>query len=57
MTEPCSQHPYSRARAYELKQRREKANHTLVLRVYFCPECGKYHLTSKPDRFKREEAS
>lgn len=53
----CTKPPYTEARAYYLKRRREREDRSLVLRVYYCPECGHHHLTSKPDRFKREEAS
>lgn len=25
-----------------------------MLRIYRCPACGKFHLTSRPDRFKTD---
>lgn len=55
----CHKHPYTRARAYEVIRRVEHERpHTKgTLRPYFCPACGKWHLTKQPDRFKREEAS
>lgn len=52
----CSKTPYTQARAYELKRRREHENRSLVLRVYFCGVCGHWHLTSQPDRFRKESA-
>ena len=58
MTTPCPKHPYSRARAYEVIRRVEHERpHTKdTLRAYYCPRCGKWHLTSTPDKFKNEEA-
>lgn len=54
----CHKHPYTRARAYEVIRRVEHERpHTKgTLRPYYCPRCGKYHLTSQPDKFKNEEA-
>ena len=48
----------SRKRAYataweaqEVAEHQMSMNPGLVLRVYRCPNCGSYHLTSKPARF------
>ena len=40
----------NRTAATRAMERRVKANPTLDLRVYRCPECGKFHLTHLPDR-------
>ncbi len=53
----CTKKPYSKARAYDLKRRRERENHSLVLRVYFCTHCGHWHLTSREDKFRPEEVA
>ena len=45
----------SKGTAERFKQKRLRANPTLDLRVYRCPECGKWHMTSRPDR--NEEAA
>jgi hypothetical protein len=37
--------------AQEHLTNRLRQNRTLDLRVYHCKACGKYHLTSKPDRY------
>lgn len=37
-------------------KKRLRANPTLDLRVYRCPECGKWHMTHQPDREKESAA-
>ena len=44
----------NRTTAERFKRKRLQSNPTLDLRVYRCPECGKYHLTSKPDKYARK---
>ena len=55
----CQKPPYTQQRAYYLKRRREREDPGLrgTLRVYYCPRCGHHHLTSTPDRFRKEKAS
>lgn len=53
----CTKPPYSHARAIVLARRREREVRGLVLRVYYCTDCGYWHLTSKEDRFRKREAS
>jgi hypothetical protein len=43
----CTKHPYSQARAFELKRRREHEVRGLELRPYYCIYCGYWHLTSQ----------
>lgn len=51
----CEKHPYSHAKAIEFKRRRERENKGLQLRVYYCNQCGYWHLTSKEDLFPRNK--
>jgi rubrerythrin len=37
--------------ATEVAEHQMQRNRGLVLRVYTCPICGDYHLTSKPPRY------
>ncbi len=56
MTCPKSGYPSERI-AQEHLTKRVRQNRTLDLRVYHCRACGKWHLTSKPDRYAQQEAS
>ena len=47
---PKSGYPSERI-AQEHLTKRVRQNRTLDLRVYHCRACGKWHLTSKPDRY------
>ena len=40
----------NRTSATRAMEKRTRANPTLDLRVYRCPDCGMYHLTRSPDR-------
>ena len=43
----------SKTRAELVMTKRLRDNPTLFLRCYLCKGCGKWHLTSKEDRYSR----
>jgi len=56
MSMECKKGCYpSKTRALEVLQKRQKENPTIVLRAYHCGSCGYWHLTSKPDRYAKDQ--
>lgn len=50
----CGKSEYpSESRARQVARKRMRDNHTVILRPYRCKACGMWHLTSKPDKFRR----
>lgn len=47
----------SRSMAERAMHKRMRDNRTLELRVYCCPVCGHWHMTSKQDRFSKDDAA
>ncbi len=43
----------SKAEANRVAEHQMGGNHRLTLHVYHCPQCKKYHLTSRNDRRTR----
>lgn len=47
----------SKTRAELAIKKRCRQNPTLFLRSYYCKECGGWHLTHQPDRFRKDDVA
>ena len=55
-TMTCEKEGYSKKHAENLKKNiYEKARRTKKLRIYFCPECHLYHLSSSVGKVSRDD--
>lgn len=45
----------SKPLAWAAVQKRLRDNPTIYLRIYVCSACGMYHLTSKLDKYRKDE--
>ena len=56
MVGECGKNSYpSKTRAEDIIRKRHRENPTIVLRAYHCGKCGFWHLTSRPDRYAKDQ--